>query len=47
MRGTRNAYNILVGRSKRRWEDNIRMGLKETGWEGFIWLRIETSDGLL
>jgi hypothetical protein len=38
----RNAYNILVGkpegkrplrRPKRRWEDNIRMDLKETEWD--------------
>jgi hypothetical protein len=37
----RNAYNILAGkpegkrtrgRSKRRWEDNIRMGLGEIRW---------------
>jgi hypothetical protein len=39
----RNAYNILVGkpegkrplgRPSRRWEDNITMDLRETGWEG-------------
>jgi hypothetical protein len=48
MAGMRNAYNILVGnlkgkrplgRPRRRWEDNIRMNLKEIGWEvwtGFI-----------
>jgi len=38
----RNAYKILVGkpegkrpfrRSRHRWEDNIRMDLKEIGWE--------------
>jgi hypothetical protein len=23
-----------LGRSKRRWEDNIKMGIKEIGWEG-------------
>jgi hypothetical protein len=37
----RNAYGILVGkleekiplgRSRRRWEDNIKMDLKGTGW---------------
>jgi len=55
---TRNAYKILVGkpegkrplgRPRRRWEDNIRKGLRETGgrvWTGFIWLRIRTSGGL-
>jgi hypothetical protein len=39
----RNAYKILVGkpagrrpimRPRHRWEDNIRMDLRETGWEG-------------
>jgi hypothetical protein len=39
----RNAYNILVGkpeekrplgRRRRKWEDNIRMDLREIGWEG-------------
>ena len=38
-----NAYKVLVdkpegnrpiGKSKRRWEDNIKLHLKETGWEG-------------
>jgi hypothetical protein len=38
----RNAYKILVGkpegkrpfrRSRDRWEDNIRVALKEIGWE--------------
>jgi hypothetical protein len=36
MRETRNAYKILVGkrplgRHRRRWEDNIRMDLREIG----------------
>jgi hypothetical protein len=40
---TRNAYNILVakperkrpdGRTRQRWEENIRMILAEIGWEG-------------
>jgi hypothetical protein len=55
----RNAYRILLGkpqgkgplgRSRRRWEDNIRMGLREIGgevWTGLIWLRIGTSGGPL
>jgi hypothetical protein len=39
----RNAYRILVGkpegkralgRLRRRWEDNIRMDLREIGWDG-------------
>jgi hypothetical protein len=47
----RNSYKNLVGKSegtrplgrhKRRWEGNIRLDLKEIGYErgsGFIWLR--------
>jgi hypothetical protein len=59
MEEERNAYEILIGkpeekrpleRPRRRWEGNIRMDLRETGWErvdGCIWLRIGTSGGLL
>jgi hypothetical protein len=55
----RGAYNILVGRSegrrplgrpRRRWEDNIKMDLREIvfgTWIGFIGLRIGTGGGLL
>jgi hypothetical protein len=55
----RGAYKILVGRHegrrplgrpRRRWEDNIKMDLREIGlgmWIGFIWLRIGTGGGLL
>jgi hypothetical protein len=55
----RNAYRILVGkpegkrllgRPRRRWVDNIKMVLREIGWDGMdwlIWLRIEASVGLL
>jgi hypothetical protein len=52
----RNAYRILVGnpegkkplgRPRCRWEDNIRMDLREIGWTGLIWLRIGTSGGPL
>jgi hypothetical protein len=53
----RNAYRILVGipegkrslgRPRRRWVDNIKMDLREIGWDGvdwigLIWLRIGTS----
>jgi hypothetical protein len=27
-----------LGRPRRRWEDNIKMGLQEVGWEGMVWL---------
>jgi hypothetical protein len=57
----RNAYRILegkpegkrpLGRPRRRWVDNIKMNLRETGWDGvvwtgLIWLWIETRGGLL
>jgi hypothetical protein len=57
----RNAYSILVGkpegkrplgRPRRRWVDNIKMDLREIGWNGvywigWIWLRIGTSGGVL
>jgi hypothetical protein len=55
----RNAYRILVGKPegrrplgtpRRRWVDNIKMNLREIGWNGIIgliWLRIGTNGGLL
>jgi hypothetical protein len=39
-----------LGRPRRRWEDNIKMYLREVGWgaqTGLIWLRIGTGGGLL
>jgi hypothetical protein len=45
----RNAYSILVGKSegrrhlvgsRRRWEDNIRMDLREIGWEVVDWIHL-------
>jgi hypothetical protein len=42
----RNAYRILVrkpegkrplGRPRRRWVDNIKMDLREVGWDGRDW----------
>jgi transposase len=57
----RNAYRIVVGkqegkrqlgRPRCRWVDNIKMHLRDMGWDGvdwigLIWLRIGTSGGLL
>jgi hypothetical protein len=55
----RGAYRALVGkregrrplgRTRRRWEDNIKMDLREVGWgawTGSIWLRIGTGGELL
>jgi hypothetical protein len=43
----RNAYRILVGKPegkkplgkpKRRWEDNIKINLREIGWGGMDWI---------
>jgi hypothetical protein len=52
----RNVYRVLVGkpegrRPRCRWEDGIRMDLREIGlgvgrWSGFTWLRIGTGGGL-
>jgi len=45
----RNAYKILVGklercrplgRPRRKWEENIRIGLREIGWEGVDWMHL-------
>jgi hypothetical protein len=55
----RGLYKVLVGkpeakrplgRPRCRWEDGIRMDLRENGlgvWIGFNWLRIGTGGGLL
>jgi hypothetical protein len=59
MRERRGSYRALVrkpeerrplGRPRRRWEDNIKMDLREVGWgawTGSIWPRIGTGGGLL
>jgi hypothetical protein len=39
-----------LGRSRRRWEDNIKLDLKKIGIDGrtgFNWLRIGPNVGLL
>jgi hypothetical protein len=45
----RNAYNILgrnpegkrpLGRLRCRWEDNIKIDVKETGWEDVDWIHL-------
>jgi hypothetical protein len=45
----RNAYRILVGnpegrrplgRPRRRWMDNIKMDLREVGWDGRDWIDV-------
>ena len=43
------AYRVLVrepegsralGRPRRRWEDNIKMGLQGVGWGGMCWVNL-------
>jgi hypothetical protein len=45
----RKVYSVLVGkpegkrqleRQRRRWEDGIRMDLRETGWESVEWIQL-------
>jgi hypothetical protein len=52
----RNVYRLLVGkpegkrplgRPRRMWIDNIKMGLLEIGFSAVDWLRIGTGGGLL
>jgi len=31
---------ITLGRPRHRWEDNIRLDLRETGWEGMDWIHL-------
>jgi hypothetical protein len=46
---TRNAYRLMVGkpegkrplgRLRRRWVDNIKMDLREIGWDGVDWIQL-------
>jgi hypothetical protein len=36
----KNAYKILVGIPRRRWEDNIRTNHTEIWWEGVDWMHL-------
>jgi hypothetical protein len=54
MREMRNAYNILVekpegkrprGRPSGRWEETVRMELREIGWEGVDWMHLAQDRG--
>jgi hypothetical protein len=45
----RNVYRVLVGtperkrvleRPRRRWEDEIKMDLREIGWRGVEWIHL-------
>jgi hypothetical protein len=40
----------LIGRPWHRWEESVKMNVRETGWvkwTGLVWLRTETSNTLL
>jgi hypothetical protein len=55
----RGAYRVFIarpegkkplGRPRRRWENNIKMDLKDAEWgvwTGLIWIRTRTGGGLL
>jgi hypothetical protein len=34
----RNAYILLVGRPRSRWEDDVRVVVREIGWECMDWI---------
>jgi hypothetical protein len=36
-----------LGRSRPRWGDNIKMDLKEIGWEGVDWIHLAQSEPLV
>jgi hypothetical protein len=38
--GVRPEGNIPLGRPRRRWEDNIKMDLREIGIDGANWIRL-------
>jgi hypothetical protein len=51
---TRNAYRILVGKSedkrplgrpRRRWVDNVKMDVREMGWDGMDWIELAQDMG--
>jgi hypothetical protein len=53
---TRNAYRIVVGktegkrplgRPRRRWVDNIKIDLREIGWDGVDWIDLGQDRGQL
>jgi len=52
---SKGVYRILVGkpegkrpigRPRRRWEDNIKMGLQEVGCEGTEWIELAQGRGM-
>jgi hypothetical protein len=54
MEEERNTYWVLVRKSEEnrplerprcRWEDNIKMDLRETGWCGMDWINLDQDRG--
>jgi len=54
MGGRRRTYNIWIGkpgrnrpfgRPRRRWGSNIRIDLREIGWEGMDWIHLAQDGG--
>jgi hypothetical protein len=50
----RGAYRALMGkpegrrplgRPRRRWEDNIKMDMREVGWGGMDWINLAQEQG--
>ncbi|KAJ4428849.1 hypothetical protein ANN_25842 [Periplaneta americana] len=37
---SRNAYRVLVGRPRRRWEDTIKMDLRKVGYDDGDWINL-------
>jgi hypothetical protein len=37
----RKVYKVLVGRPRHKWEDGIRMDLREIGWGGGVWMAFD------
>jgi hypothetical protein len=35
-----NLKGRAIGRPRHRWEDNIRMDLREIGWEVVVWMHL-------
>jgi hypothetical protein len=54
MKEKRNSYRIFVGKTegksplgrlRRRWVDNIKMYLREIGWDGMNWIYLAQESG--
>jgi hypothetical protein len=36
----RNAYKVVVGKPRYRWEDNIKMDIRGIGWGSMDWIHL-------